>query len=58
MYYVACLVRGLTVDEALRQLSVCPKKGATFVRDTILEAQEMAVRDHNVEYRSNLWVGK
>lgn len=24
----------------------------------IEEAQEMAVRDHNVEYKSNLWVGK
>jgi len=23
----------------------------------LLEAQEMAVRDHNVEYKSNLWVG-
>lgn len=22
------------------------------------EAQEMAVRDHNVEYKSNLWIGK
>ena len=23
----------------------------------IQEAQEMAVRDHNVEYKSNLWIG-
>lgn len=22
------------------------------------EAQEIAVRDHNVEFKSNLWVGK
>lgn len=58
MYWVACLVRGLTVDEALRQLSVCPKKGATYARDTILEAQEMAIKHHNVEFQSNLWVGK
>lgn len=58
MWYVACLVRGMTVDEALRQLSVCAKKGASFARDTILEAQEMAVKNHNVEFKSNLWVGK
>ena len=24
----------------------------------LLEAQDMAVRDHNVEFRSNLYIGK
>jgi len=23
----------------------------------LLEAQELAVRDHNVEFKSNLWIG-
>lgn len=58
MQFVAEMVRGLTVDEALRQLKMCSKKGATFIYETILEAQEKAVKEHNVEFRSNLWVGE
>lgn len=58
MWYIASMVRGLTVDEALRQLNFVLKKGAVSVRDTILEAQQMAVRENNVEFKSNLWVGK
>lgn len=57
MWYVASFIRGMTVDEALRQLSFCHKKGAGFVRDTILEAQDLAVKQHNVEFKTNLWIG-
>lgn len=58
MWYVACLVRGLSVDEAIKQLNFCLKKGATDVKEVIQEAQEMAVNRHNVEYKSNLWVAE
>ena len=58
LWYVACLIRGMTIDEALRQLEYVNKKGAGFVMETLLEAQELAVQQHNVEFRSNLWVGK
>ena len=58
MWYVASFVRGMSVDEAVKQLSFVLKKGAVDVKQTILEAQEMAVRDHNVEFKSNLWVGE
>lgn len=58
MWYVAILVRGLSVDEAVKQLSFVLKKGAAAVKETILEAQELAVKNHNVEFKSNLWVGK
>lgn len=58
MWYIASMVRGMTVDEALRQLSFVLKKGAGPVRDTILEAQQLAVERHNVEFRSNLWVAE
>lgn len=58
MWYIACLIRGMSVDEALKQLSFVSKKGAVYVKETLLEAQELAVKDHNVEYKSNLWVGK
>lgn len=56
MWYIANLVRGLSVDEAIKQLSFCLKKGATDIKEVIQEAQEMAVNRHNVEYKSNLWV--
>jgi large subunit ribosomal protein L22 len=58
MWYIACMVRGMTVDEAIKQLSFVLKKGALAVKETILEAQQIAVEQHNVEFRSNLWVGK
>jgi len=58
MWYVACLVRGLSVDEAIKQLSFVSQKGAKDAKEVILEAQEMAVKTHNVEYKSNLWICK
>lgn len=58
MWYIACMVRGLTVDEAIKQLNFVLKKGAVPIKETILEAQQMAVEKHNVEFKSNLWVGK
>lgn len=58
MWYVANFIRGMTIDEAIRQLNFCKKKGASFVRDTLLEAQQMAIREHNVEFKTNLWVGQ
>ncbi|KAH8304130.1 hypothetical protein KR059_001031 [Drosophila kikkawai] len=58
MWYIAAFVRGMSVDEALKQLNFVLKKGATDVKETILEAQEMAVQRHNVEYKSNLWIAE
>ncbi|GAB6025906.1 54S ribosomal protein L22, mitochondrial [Chamberlinius hualienensis] len=58
LWYIACLIRGLSVDEALKQLSFVNAKGAQFVIDTLKEAQELAVKEHNVEYKSNLWVAE
>ena len=48
----------MTVDEAVKQLSFVNKKGATFIKETILEAQQLAVTRHNVEFKTNLWIGK
>jgi len=58
MWYVACLVRGMQIDDAIRQLDYVQRKGAKFVKEALIEAQELAVQKHNVEFRSNLWVGK
>lgn len=58
MWYVASLVRGMSVDEAIRQLKFVLKKGAKDVRETLEEAKELAVKDHNVEFPSNMWVAE
>ncbi|XP_035721739.1 39S ribosomal protein L22, mitochondrial-like [Vespa mandarinia] len=58
LWYIACFVRGMTVDEAIKQLSFMHKKGAVIVKETILEAQNLAVLKHNVEFKSNLWVAE
>lgn len=58
MWYIACFVRGMSVDEAIKQLNFVNKKGAVAVKETILEAQQLAINDHNVEFKSNLWVAE
>lgn len=46
------------MDEAVKQLSFLNKKGAAIAKEVILEAQRLAVEEHNVEFKSNLWVGE
>ncbi|XP_076252638.1 mitochondrial ribosomal protein L22 [Rhynchophorus ferrugineus] len=58
MWYIASLVRGMAVDEAIKQLKFIPKKGAKDVREVIEEAKELAVKEHNVEFGSNMWVAE
>lgn len=58
MWYIACLIRGMPIDEALKQLSFVRKKGAVAVKETLLEAQDLALKEHNVEFKSNLWVSE
>ncbi|XP_026184461.1 large ribosomal subunit protein uL22m [Mastacembelus armatus] len=58
MWYLAKLIRGLSIDEAIAQLEFNDKKGAKIMKEVLLEAQEMAVTNHNVEYKSNLYVAE
>jgi len=58
MWYIAGFVRGMSVDEAVKQLSFMHRKGAEIAKETILEAQRLAVEEHNVEFKSNLWVAE
>ncbi|KAG8008433.1 39S ribosomal protein L22 [Nibea albiflora] len=51
-------IQGMTIDQAIAQLQFNDKKGAKIMREVLLEAQEMAVRNHNVEYKSNLYVAE
>ncbi|KAJ7997066.1 hypothetical protein DPEC_G00225070 [Dallia pectoralis] len=58
MWYLAKMIRGMTIDEAVAQLEFNDKKGAKIMKEVLLEAQEMAVKNHNVEYKSNLYVAE
>ncbi|XP_043560144.1 39S ribosomal protein L22, mitochondrial [Chiloscyllium plagiosum] len=58
MWYLAKMIRGMTFDQAVAQLQFNDKKGAKLMLEVLLEAQEMAVRNHNLEYRSNLYVAE
>ncbi|KAH0554731.1 hypothetical protein KQX54_012485 [Cotesia glomerata] len=55
MWHIACLVRGMSIDEAIRQLSFLCKKRNVAAKETLIEAQQLAVEKHNLEFKSNLW---
>ncbi|XP_023346698.1 39S ribosomal protein L22, mitochondrial [Eurytemora carolleeae] len=58
MWPISNFVKGLSVDEAIKQLSFIKLKGAVIAKEVIEEAVELAVKEHNVEFRSNLWVAE
>ncbi|KAJ7316524.1 hypothetical protein JRQ81_002686 [Phrynocephalus forsythii] len=58
MWYVAKMIRGMSIDQALAQLEFNDKKGAKIVKEVLLEAQDLAVRKHNVEFKSNLYIAR
>ncbi|XP_056299461.1 39S ribosomal protein L22, mitochondrial [Pseudoliparis swirei] len=58
MWYLAKLIRGMSIDQAISQLEFNNKKGAKVMKEVLEEAQEMAVKNHNVEYKSNLYVAE
>ncbi|TMS14605.1 39S ribosomal protein L22, mitochondrial [Larimichthys crocea] len=58
MWYLAKMIRGMSIDQAIAQLEFNDKKGAKIMKEVLLEAQEMAVKNHNVEYKSNLYVAE
>ncbi|ELT89506.1 hypothetical protein CAPTEDRAFT_108853 [Capitella teleta] len=56
MWYIAAMIRGMSVDEALKQLSFIERKGSLIAKEAIEDAIDIAVSSHNVEFRSNLWI--
>ncbi|XP_051257202.1 39S ribosomal protein L22, mitochondrial [Dicentrarchus labrax] len=58
MWYLAKMIKGMSIDEAIAQLEFNDKKCAKIMKEVLLEAQEMAVKNHNVEYKSNLYVAE
>ncbi|XP_033115593.1 39S ribosomal protein L22, mitochondrial-like [Anneissia japonica] len=58
MWYIATFIKGMMIDEALMQLDHINMKGAKIAKEVLLEAQDMAVKEHNVEFRSNLHIAE
>ena len=58
MWYIAGFIRGMRIDDAINQLKFVHKKGAADVIAALEEAQAIAVKDHNFEYKSNMWICK
>ncbi|CAF0823141.1 unnamed protein product [Brachionus calyciflorus] len=56
MWYPAFLIRGMSIDEALKQLSFHRLKGADIIKEVLLEAQDLALKQHNFEFKSNMWI--
>ena len=56
MWFICHFVNGMTVDEALKQLAVVPRKGAHVLREVIEEAREKALKEHNFEFKSNMFI--
>jgi large subunit ribosomal protein L22 len=58
MWYICCLIRGLNVDEAIKQLSFIGCKGAQLAKEMLIEAQNEAVNKHGFEFKSNMFVAE
>ncbi|KRX19727.1 putative arginine--tRNA ligase, mitochondrial [Trichinella nelsoni] len=58
MWYVCHMIHGLRIDDALLQLDHTPLKGATIMKEILLEAQEKASSEHCIEQKANLWIAE
>lgn len=56
MWYVNKFVRGMNVDEAIKQCSFMKYKGGQLMARFLEEAQMLAVKEHNFEYKSKMWI--
>lgn len=56
MWYVMKFIRGLNIDEAIKQTKFMAFKPAQITAELLQEAQEIAVKDHNFEFKSNMWI--
>ena len=48
----------MQIDEAINQLRYIPKKGAAIVAEVLEEAREIALKEHNFEFRSKIWIAE
>lgn len=56
MWYVMKFIRGMSVDEAIKQLSFIAGKPSQIAIEVLREAQAEAIKNHNFEYTSKMWI--
>lgn len=56
MWYVVKFIRGMSVDEAIKQLKFMANKGGQIVAQILEDAQQRAVAEHNFEFKQNMWI--
>jgi len=54
--YAAYMIMGMNVDDAIDQLDLHPFEECTELKETILEAVDLAINQHGMEFRSNMYV--
>ncbi|XP_078371805.1 large ribosomal subunit protein uL22m-like [Oculina patagonica] len=55
---VAKQIRGLQIDEAIKQMTFSPKRAAGIIKQVIEEARDIAVEKHGIEDKTHLWVAQ
>lgn len=48
----------MSVDEAIKQLTYVNLKGASIVKEVLEEARDIAVKEHNFEFSSKMWIAQ
>ncbi|XP_022326726.2 large ribosomal subunit protein uL22m-like [Crassostrea virginica] len=56
MWKFTTMIRGLSVDDAIKKVSFLPQKGAKILKECLLEGQKTAVKSYGIEYPSNMWI--
>ena len=56
MFHMTHLVRNMNIDDAISKLYYINTKASRIVREVLMEAQEVAVNEHNLEFKSNLHI--
>jgi len=54
--YAGYMITGMNVDDALDQLDLHPYEEVAEIKETVLEAVDMAINQHGFEFRSNMYV--
>ncbi|CAL8069909.1 unnamed protein product [Calicophoron daubneyi] len=56
LWLLGFMIRGLSVDQAFAQLGFRPEKGARIIEQVLEEAIEIAVKEHDFEYSTKIWI--
>lgn len=58
MWYICSFVKGMSIDEAYKQLAFIHKKSARLMEDALREAQGKILAEGIIEFKSNMWIGE